>query len=85
MTSQQLPESQKEPYVLFHHAYSICSIMVRYTLALRGIARDPADEITVEEHVVEIFQGAQLSEEFLCYVNPKGQVRIISVFCNFQD
>jgi hypothetical protein len=49
--------------------------MVRYTLALRGEPVDAASEMTIEEREVDIFREAQLEENFLCEVNPKGQVR----------
>lgn len=48
--------------------------MVRYTIALQGSAKDPASEIPIQEQVVDIFNEEQLSEHFLCKVNPKGQV-----------
>lgn len=63
-------------YTLYHHPYSICSIMVRYTLALRGPSKDPSSKIDVTEKVVDIFNSAQLEEDFLVNINPKGQVRL---------
>lgn len=48
--------------------------MVRYTLAIRGVAKDPASEMAVEEREIDIFREGQLEESFLCDVNPKGQV-----------
>jgi hypothetical protein len=48
--------------------------MVRYTLAIRGVAKDPASEMAVEEREIDIFGEGQLEESFLCDVNPKGQV-----------
>jgi hypothetical protein len=62
-------------YTLYHHPYSICSIMVRYTLALRGSPKDPSSQINVTEKVVDIFHEAQLEEDFLLNINAKGQVR----------
>jgi hypothetical protein len=62
------------PFILYHNRSSICSIMVRYTLAVRGIAKDPASEMAVEECAIDIFREGQLEEAFLCDVNPKGQV-----------
>ena len=49
--------------------------MVRYTLALAGEPAEEASRIDVVEKVVDILHGAQLDEDFLCEVNPKGQVR----------
>jgi hypothetical protein len=48
--------------------------MVRYTLAIRGIAKDNASEMVVEEREIDIFHEEQLEESYLCDVNPKGQV-----------
>lgn len=64
----------KLPYILYHNRLSICSIMVRYTLAIRGIAKDTASEMVVEEREIDIFHEEQLEESYLCDVNPKGQV-----------
>jgi hypothetical protein len=61
-------------HTLLHNHFSICSLMVRYTIALRGSAEDPASEIPIQEQSVDIFNDEQLSEHFLCNVNPKGQV-----------
>jgi hypothetical protein len=80
MTAFTLQSGHKAPYVLYHHPYSICSIMVRYALALRGEPKAASDEMVVEERVVEIFKGEQLTEHFLCEVNPKGQVRTSPTF-----
>ncbi|TEY74219.1 hypothetical protein BOTCAL_0075g00210 [Botryotinia calthae] len=59
-------------YILHHNLKSVCSIMVRYTLAVRGPPK--AFELKFEEQVVEIFHEEQLSEHFLCEVNSMGQV-----------
>jgi glutathione S-transferase len=61
-------------YRLYFFPYSICSIMVRYTLALRGPAGNEADVMVVQEEEVDITADAQLTELFLCEVNAKGQV-----------
>lgn len=57
---------------LYHNPYSVCSIMVRYTLALRGPAKDNLPALEVEEKPVDIFNQEQLSEDFL-KINPYGQ------------
>ncbi|CAJ2500532.1 Uu.00g033850.m01.CDS01 [Anthostomella pinea] len=64
-------------YNLYHHPYSVCSIMVRYTLALAGEPRDTDSAMDIEEKVIDIFHNAQLDEEYLCNVNPKGQVPVL--------
>lgn len=61
-------------HVLYIQSYSICSLMVRYTLAIRGQAKNEAAEIIVEEREIDTFHEAQLDEHFLCEINPKGQV-----------
>jgi hypothetical protein len=61
-------------YVLYHNRFSICSMMVRYTLASRGEATDQGVDIVVEEREVDLYHGEQLKEEFLCEINRKGQV-----------
>lgn len=68
--------SQKKPYIPYHNPFSICSLMGRYTLAIRGEPKDAASEVVVDEHEVDIFREAQLEEKFLCEVNPKGQVSL---------
>jgi hypothetical protein len=62
--------------VLYHHAYSICSLMVRYTLALRGSPKDDQSALDVHEVSVDLFKGENLTEEFLCDINKYGQVCI---------
>lgn len=48
--------------------------MVRYTIALRGSPRDSKSDIHIHECPVDIFREDQLSEDFLCNINAKGQV-----------
>jgi hypothetical protein len=87
MATKSASNDQNTPYVLYHNTYSICSLMVRYTLAVRGTPHSPAAAMTVDEQMVDIFHEAQLDEDFLLNVNPKGQVstqRIIQLVC-FQD
>jgi hypothetical protein len=74
MATKSASNDQNTPYVLYHNTYSICSLMVRYTLAVRGTPHSPAAAITVDEQMVDIFHEAQLDEDFLLNVNPKGQV-----------
>lgn len=61
---------------LYHNTYSVCSLMVRYTLALRGPPKDASSAIEVHEQEVDVYHEEQLSEQFLCEINPKGQVNI---------
>jgi hypothetical protein len=63
-----------ETFTLYHHKFSICSIMVRYTIAIRGPPKDESSSILIEEQEHDIFHEEQLTEQFLCGINPKGQV-----------
>ena len=64
-------------HVLYHHQFSVCSIMVRYTFALRGAPKNEASEIRLEERVCDILRGEQLSEHYLCNVNANGEVPVL--------
>lgn len=65
----------RDVHTLYHNQFSVCSIMVRYTAAIRGVPKDTESEILIEEQAVDIFHEEQLSEHFLCEINPLGQVR----------
>ena len=67
----------QEPYALYYNDYSLCSLMVRFTLALSKNFR--GQQIGVEEIVVDIQHGGQLTEFYLCEVNPKGTVSTFKV------
>lgn len=54
--------------------------MVRYTIALRGPPKDESSSILIHEQEVDIFHQEQMSEQFLCEINPKGQVHFSSLF-----
>ena len=68
---------------IYYHRYSICSLMVRYMLALRGHPKPSSSDILVDLHEVDIFHGAQLEEHFLLDINPKGQVDVIDCLETF--
>ena len=59
---------------LYQFNYSICSIMVRYTYAIRGEAKDAHHEIRLTEQDINIMQGDQLTEHYLCDINAAGEV-----------
>ena len=59
-------------YILFYNNFSLCSLMVRFTLALCNEC--PGTPLNVEEKHVDIQHGGQLTEEYICDVNPKGTV-----------
>ena len=48
--------------------------MVRQTIGIRGEPKDEASKISIDEKVIEIFKEEQFSEQYLCEVNPEGQV-----------
>ena len=59
---------------LYYNRHSICSLMVRYTFAIRGGPLDEASNIVLEEHHVDLSGGEQFTETYLRQINPKGQV-----------
>ena len=65
------------PYILYHNYYSICSIMMRYLVRIRGEPGDVASKMNIEIRDVDIFNEEQFSEEYLTKVNPNGQVRTV--------
>ena len=65
----------KDPnHTLYHFYYSICSIMVRYTLAIRGKPKDTEHEIRIDEKEVNLWKGEQLTEHYMCDINAAGEV-----------
>lgn len=67
--------SKDEQFVLYHHAFSVCSIMVRYTLALAEESSEASSRMDVREESVDLFKNEQIEEHYLTEVNAKGQVR----------
>lgn len=74
--SQQEKMSETQACVLYYDRRSICSSMVRYTFALAGVPVQGSMPLSIKLKETQIFQGDQISEFYLCEVNPKGQVRI---------
>ena len=64
----------QRPYTLYHDYYSICSLQVRYTFALRGAQKDTASQMEMRELELDLMTKGQLKEEYLCDINPAGQV-----------
>ena len=67
-------DDKSAAYLLYYNPSSVCSLMVLYTLALKGAATSPENEIHVEPKVLDLSQQKQLDEEFLCKINKYGQV-----------
>lgn len=64
-------------YTLYHNTFSICSIMMRYLIAVRGEPADAASSMgVIKEKMIDIFNEEQLEEDYLLHVNPRGQVNI---------
>ena len=61
----------KDKYVLYYNPYSICSLMVLYTLAVTNAE----DELNLEKRLLDIFHEEQFAEHYLCEINDHGQVR----------
>ena len=74
MASEANGNSKGTPYILYHNYYSICSIMMRYLMKVRGEPANAASRMDVKEELIDIFNEEQLSEEYLLKVNPNGQV-----------
>ena len=70
-----MDDGQASEYVLYYFRYSVCSLMVFYTLALRGKPKEAKDEINVQTRAVDLFHEEQFEENFLCNINNHGQVR----------
>ncbi|OAL32032.1 hypothetical protein AYO22_00902 [Fonsecaea multimorphosa] len=66
--------SDPKSYVLYYNPFSICSLMVLHTIETRGSAKDSASEMAIVPEVIDIFHEGQLSEHYLCDINPEGQV-----------
>ena len=66
--------TEQTTHNLYHFNYSVCSIMVRYTVAVRGQAKDPGHEIIIEEKEVNLWKAEQISEHYLCDINAYGEV-----------
>src|ERR1700744_3689395 len=65
-------ETMSGQLVLFYNNYSICSIMVRFTLAICKAL--PGEQIDIDEKQIDIHNGGQLTEYYLTEVNPYGTV-----------
>lgn len=68
--------SETQPCILYYDRRSICSSMVRYTFARAGAPSQGSLPLSIELKEVQIYHGEQMSESYLCEINPKGQVRI---------
>jgi glutathione S-transferase len=76
--SSSMP-TESSTHVFYHFQYSIRSLFVRYTYALRGPAADPNLEIHLEEQHIDLRPPGfdQLTEPFICDINPSGEVPVL--------
>jgi glutathione S-transferase len=51
--------------------------MIRYTLTLARDRTPISSDFDIEFREIDINNGEQLSEEYLCTINPKGQVPVL--------
>ena len=71
-----------EKYHLYHNTYSLCSLQVRYTLALAGNPTKGLAPMQIELTDVDLFNSGQLDEFFLTNINPRGQARCVPSIAN---
>lgn len=64
-------------YTLYHDPGSLCSILARYTFALRGAPADEHAAMHVRERICSLRASEQLTEHFLCNINPNGEVPVL--------
>jgi glutathione S-transferase len=64
-------------YELYYNPFSICSLMVLYTLRLKGQPKSPADAVDPDERFIDIYAGEQMTESYL-EKHPKGTVSTLS-------
>lgn len=67
--------AKAQPCILYHHPLSLCSKMVRYSLAIAGTPAEGMLPVSLELYKIDIVEkNEQFTELYLCEVNPKGQV-----------
>lgn len=74
MASNDSRSDAEVPHVLYHNFWSSCSLMARFSIAA-SLDASPRDPFIHTEQQIDIQHGGQLAEDFICNVNPKGQVR----------
>lgn len=72
--TQSAPEGEIDAQ-LYSYNYSLCSLMTRYMLAVRGQPEAGVGALKIDDVEIDIHHAFdQLDEFYLCDVNPKGQV-----------
>ncbi|KAH8820179.1 hypothetical protein F5884DRAFT_893113 [Xylogone sp. PMI_703] len=65
------------PYTLYYNPFSICSLMMRWLVVIRGEPKDEESRMDISIREIDIFHEEQFSEWYLCDVNPNGQVPVL--------
>ncbi|KIM96717.1 hypothetical protein OIDMADRAFT_182909 [Oidiodendron maius Zn] len=76
-TIANTPNVLEDQHILYYNDYSVCSLMVRASIALCNGYTDKC--LNIDEQPVNIHLGDQNSEYFLCEVNPKGTVPVLTL------
>ena len=63
-------------YTLYYNRFSICSLMMRWLVEIRGEPKDEASRMDIVPKEIDIFHEEQFEEWYLCGVNKNGQVCI---------
>ncbi len=71
--------SEGVAYTLYYNRFSICSIMMRWLVDIRGEPQDEASRMDIGLKEINIFAEEQFAEWYLCDVNPNGQVIVLSI------
>jgi len=66
-------------YLLHVFPFSLYSIMARFTHALGKVTSTNSCSIQIEVKLVNLHLDENIAEEYLRWVNPKGQVRLCHV------
>lgn len=61
-------------YTLYYNQFSICSLMMRWLVEIRGEPKDDASRMNIGLREIDIFKEEQFEEWYLCDVNKNGQV-----------
>lgn len=69
-------DPKAEPYTLYHNFWSSCSLMLRLSLFLSQ-GPGSSEPVSFKETEIDIQHGGQIDEDFMCNVNPRGQVGVI--------
>jgi len=68
-----------ESFIYYWNRFSVCSLQVRYTIAVRGEPKDQEKSYSFSETEIDTLgAGTHLDEDFL-KINPKGQVPVLGI------